>query len=263
MVKKRLIPKLLVAPRRTSTGNVPVLVTTRAFAAPRLVGDPVSQARIYESQLADELLVLNIARKPLASDAPLLRVIRDLASQTFMPLTVGGGVNSVADFELLLENGADKVAITTAAFQSPGLVRDAARIFGAQCVVVGLDCVPDGRGGLTPAIDRARSPTGEDPVAAARKMADLGAGELLVTDVTRDGGGGGLNLALGRGVADAVDIPVILSGGASLATHFAEGFTEARAEAVASGTFFAFRDQSPMQTRSHIANAGVSIRMIT
>lgn len=260
-VKKRLIPKLLVATLKS--GAEPVLVTTRGFAAPRRVGAPVSQARIYESQLADELIVLNIGRRPLEPAGPMIGLVRDLARQTFMPLTLGGGVRGLADFALLLENGADKVAVTTAALETPDLVTEAARTFGAQCVVVGLDCVEDGDGRLVVAGDRARAPSGRDPVAFAREMVERGAGELLVTSVARDGSGAGLDIALGRSVAEAVEVPVILSGGAGLAAHFVAGFREAGAEAVASGTFFAFRDQNPMQTRSHIANSGVPIRMLT
>ena len=260
-VKKRLIPKLLVVTRKG--GDEAVLVTTRGFDAPRLVGDPVSQARIYESQLSDELIVLNIGRKPYDRQGPMVRLIRNLARQTCMPVTMGGGVQTMADFEVLLENGADKVAVTSAALQSPGLVTDAARAFGGQCVVVGLDCVAGPDGQLVVAANRAREPGIDDPVTAARRMADLGAGELLVTNVARDGAGNGLDIALGRSISEAIDIPVILSGGAGLAAHFVDGFTKAGAEAVASGTYFAFRDQNPMQTRSHIANAGVPIRMLT
>lgn len=263
MVKRRLIPKLLVVTqKRQGIDGLPVMVTTRAFSSPRLVGSPVSQAKIFESQLADELIVLNIARKELDPGGPMIRLIRELATQTFMPLTVGGGVRCLEDFETLLQNGADKVAITTAALEDPDLVTSAAKVFGSQCVVVGLDCVGRSSGDYVVAANRARELSGVDPVSFSRRMTDLGAGELLVNDVARDGSGAGLNVEIGRQVVDAVDVPVILSGGAGLASHFAQGFTEAGAEAVAAGTFFAFRDQNPMQTRSHVANAGVPIRML-
>lgn len=260
-VKKRLIPKLLITSRKS--GGDPVLVTTRQFQSPRLVGDPVSQARIYESQLADELIVLNIGRKPLERNGPMVCLVRSLASQTFMPLTVGGGVAALGDIEMLLENGADKVALTTSAIDQPELVTAAARVFGAQCVVVGLDCRTGAHGGHQIAADRARAPTDRHPVSFAREMIDRGAGELLVTNVDRDGVGLGLDLELGQNIARAVEVPVILSGGAGLAAHFVDAFTKTSVEAVASGTFFAFRDQNPMQARSHIANAGVKIRMLT
>lgn len=258
MVKRRIIPKLLIKRQKIGQLEVPMLVTTRRFSSPRRVGAPVSQARIYEAQMADELIVLNLDRDPVAADSPMMEIIRELASETFMPLTVGGGVRRLADFEVLLANGADKVAITTAALEDPGLIDTAARTFGAQCVVVGIDVA----GGRVMTEAGARD-AARDPLDWARQAVGRGAGEIMLNDIDRDGGGGGLNLALGRAIADAVAVPLVLSGGAGLARHFVEGFAEARAEGVAAGTFFAAKDQNPMQARSHVANAGIPIRMIT
>lgn len=262
MVKKRLIPKILVQHQLIGGTETPVMVTTRAFDAPRRVGAPASQARIYEAQLADELIVLNIDRRSLEPGGAMIGLIEGLASESFMPLTIGGGVGTLQDFDLLLSHGADKVAVTTAALDRPALIEEAAKTFGAQCVVVGLDVVETDDGPRVSA-ERGTRISKFSPLEWARMAVKLGAGELLLTDVSRDGGGKGLNFDLCAEITSAVDVPVILSGGAGLARHFVDGFLIGGAEGVAAGTFFALRDQNPMQARSHIANAGVSIRMLT
>jgi cyclase len=208
--------------------------------------------------------VLNIDSLPIAEDFALLDVIEKLASETFMPIAVGGGVRTLADFSLLLERGADKVSINAAAVSSPELITQAAERFGAQCVVVSIDCRYDAvRQQNVVFTHKASLNTGLEVVAWARQAAAAGGGEILLTDADRDGQGGGLNVALGREVADAVDVPVILSGGCGLAQHFIEGFQEGGAEAIAAGTFFCFRDQNPMQTRAHVRSAGIPIRIGT
>jgi imidazole glycerol-phosphate synthase subunit HisF len=260
MLKRRIVPKLLLRSRALGQSRRPILVTTRGFRDEFEVGDPVSQAKIYEAQLADELAILNIEGRPIAGAGELLAVIERLASETFMPLLVGGGVRSLDDFALLLERGADKVAINSAALADPALVSRAAERFGAQCVVVSIDYRRDAAGRLRVYGARASSDSGRDPVDWAREVVEAGAGELLLTDADRDGGGGGLDLATGDAVSRAVDVPVILSGGCGLATHFVEGFRTAGAEAVAAGTFFNFRDQNPMQARAHVRSAGIPIR---
>jgi cyclase len=263
MVKKRLVPKLLIRHRRIGTAVRPVLVTTAGYRETVEVGDAVSQAKIYEAQLADELIVLNIDGTPIRDDEVVLRLIERLASETFMPLTVGGGVRRADDFGLLLERGADKVTVNTAALDDPMLISQAASRYGAQCVVVSIDfrSGPDG----VPRVFRehAAMPTPWTLLDWAREAVRLGAGELLLTDADRDGSGSGLNLEAIGDVTRSVDVPVIASGGCGLAEHFAEGFLDAGAEGVAAGTFFCFRDQNPMQTRAHIRNAGVPIRMET
>ncbi|MCX8003946.1 MAG: imidazole glycerol phosphate synthase cyclase subunit [Burkholderiaceae bacterium] len=239
-----------------------VLVTTREFSQVIEVGEPVSQAKIYEAQFADELIFLNIDSSPIEPRAPLLDVLRRAASETFMPIAVGGGVRTTDDFELLLANGADKVCINSAAVADPSLIERAAAIFGAQCVVVSIDYRHDAQGARV-FIDGGRTATSLDPVEWSIRAAALGAGEILLTDIGRDGSGQGLDIATIRRVADGVSVPVIASGGCGLAQHFVEGFVEGHAEAVAAGTFFCFRDQNPMQTRAHVRNAGVPIRIKT
>lgn len=262
-VKKRLIPKLLIQTRRMGAVDMPVLVTTRRFGEPHLVGDAVSQAKIYESQIADELVVLAIDRHPIAQEPELLELLRRLATEVFMPLTIGGGVTGAEDFAVLLDNGADKVAVNTIALDDPALITRAAERFGAQCVVVSIDFRIDGDGRAIVFADRGTRSADRTALDWARQAVDLGAGELLLTDIDRDGTGDGLNWQVCRAIADAVDVPVLISGGCGLARHFVEGFVDGGAEGVAAGTFFTFRDQSPMQARAHIKNAGVPIRMLT
>lgn len=260
MLKKRLVPKLLIRHRQLGRTVRPVLVTTRTFSETVDVGDPVSQAKIYEAQLADELIVLNIDGTPIRGDEMMLDLISRLASETFMPLAVGGGVRTIDDFATLLESGADKVTVNQAAIANPGLIDEAARQYGAQVVVVSIDYRDSGSGPEV-FVDHANVPTGRTPLDWAKEAVSRGAGEILLTNADRDGTGMGLDLAMARQIVDNVDVPVILSGGCGLATHFAEGFINGGAEAVSAGTFFCFRDQNPIQARSHIKNAGVLIRM--
>lgn len=262
MVKKRLIPKLLISHRTIGRRVRPVLVTTQGYSHVVEVGDPVSQARIYEAQLADELVVLNIDGTPIGGDEVMQGLIERLASETFMPLAVGGGVQSADDFGQLLERGADKVVINTAALDDPVIITLAASRYGAQCVVLSIDFRM--QGGLAMVMkNRAANPTGRTALDWAREAVERGAGEIILTDASRDGMGQGLNIEIGHAVARAVPVPVILSGGCGLAGHFTAGFLEAGVEGVAAGTFFCLRDQNPMQTRAHIRNAGVPIRAET
>lgn len=262
MLKKRLVPKLLIKHRQLGRTVRPVLVTTRTFTDSIEVGDPVSQAKIYEAQMADELIVLNIDGTAIGGDEMMLDLIARLASETFMPLAVGGGVRTIDDFDTLLGSGADKVTVNQAAIADPSLIDEAARRYGAQVVVVSIDYrVVDGRAQVF--VDHAAEAAGRYPVEWAREAVSRGAGEILLTNADRDGTGQGLDIALARELTDAVAVPVILSGGCGLAAHFGEGFIEGGAEAVAAGTFFSFRDQNPIQTRSHIVNAGVAVRMET
>lgn len=263
MLKKRLIPKLLIKHRPVGRSVRPVLVTTRGYRDAIEVGDPVSQAKIYEAQLADELVVLNIDGTPIGNDETMLGLIERLASETFMPLCVGGGVRSTDDFSRLLERGADKVSVNTAVLDRPALITDAAHRYGAQCVVVSIDYRLGSDGSAQVVRDHGVHAAGRELLSWAREAVERGAGELLLCDVDRDGSGAGLSWRVGRDVALAVSVPVVLSGGCGLAEHFVEGFRDGLAEGVAAGTFFCFRDQGPMQTRAHIRNGGIAIRMET
>jgi cyclase len=264
MPKKRIIPKLLIKNKKFGKNVRPILVTTRNFERVFEVGDPVSQAKIYEAQLADELVVLNIEGQPISEDLRLVEIIEKLASETFMPIVVGGGICRLEDFALVLESGADKVSINSAAMLNPDLITQAAKRFGVQCVVVSVDFRYDALLGKNMVFThRASNRTNFDVIEWSKRVVNSGAGEILLTDADRDGYGKGLNLAVGSAVANVIDGPVILSGGCGTAQHFVEGFQKGHAEGIAAGTFFCFRDQNPIQARAHISNAGIPIRVET
>jgi len=263
-LKKRIIPKLLIRNKVYGKQTRPILVVTKNYKEVFEVGDPVSQAMIYEAQLADELFVLNIDSLPISQDLQLLNIIEKLASETFMPLAVGGGVGDLDDFALVLGKGADKVSINTAAVKDPRLITRAAERFGSQCVVVSIDHRFDVLQNRDMVFThRASCNSNLDVVEWAQEVVDAGAGEILLTDADRDGFGKGLNVDLGCAVAEAVDVPVIVSGGCGTAQHFVEGLDVGKAEGIAAGTIFCFRDQNPMEIRAHVRNAGVPIRIET
>ena len=239
-----------------------VLVTTVQFEREMEVGDPVSQAKIFQAQAADELIFLDLDASRHAR-ATLVGTIRTAAEEIFMPFTVGGGVRTLEDFRLLLQNGADKVSINTAAVERPGLIDEAADVYGAQCVVLSIDYRRDGSGAVHVNARGGTVATQLDPVAWAVEGEKRGAGEILLTSIDRDGTRQGLDLEVTKAVADAVGIPVITSGGCGAAAHFVDGFLTGGADAVSAGTYFAFRDENPMQTRSQIKNHGIPIRLHT
>lgn len=262
MIKRRLIPKLQLKASRFGASTRMVLVTTLRFSKVIEVGDPISQAKIYEAQAADELIFLHLDASPDNREAEI-DVIRRAAEQIFMPFTVGGGVRSVADFRRLLANGADKVSINTAAVQTSRLINEASNAFGSQCVVLSIDYRRLENGHYRVFINGGKVQTDWDPVEWAIEGEKRGAGEVLLTSIDRDGTRSGLDIDLTRRVADNVSIPVITSGGCGMTAHFIEGFLDGKADAVSAGTYFCFKDENPMQTRSQIKNAGVPIRLHT
>lgn len=262
MLKRRLIPKLQMKKSRFGSSEKMVLVTTISFDKVIEIGDPVSQAKIYEAQAADELIFLDLDAS-FDDRNPILNVIKQAAEQIFMPITVGGGVRSVDDFRRLLSSGADKVSINTAAVENPDLIKVASNIFGAQCVVLSIDYRKDKDGKYYVWIKGGKIKTDLSPVEWAIEGEKRGAGEILLTSIDRDGTRNGLDLDVTRKVVDSVSVPVITAGGCGLATHFVDGFLVGKADAVSAGTYFCFKDENPMQTRSQIKNAGVSIRMHT
>lgn len=263
MLKKRIIPKLLIDIMSVGNSKRPVLVRTRKFDEKILVGDPISQARIYEAQMADELCLQNITGTPLVENPQILAAVEKMASELFMPLAVGGGVSGSKDISRLLELGADKVILNSAALENPSILTDASRQFGAQCIVVAIDFTVDEAGKAMVMTNRGKNPTGWDLVGWSLKAVEMGAGELLLTSIGDDGSNRGLNLEKLHSVASMVPVPVIGCGGVGLAEHFSEGFKTALLEGVSAGTFFTKRDQNPMQARAHVLNAGVPIRYKT
>jgi cyclase len=260
MLRRRLIPKLQIKRASFGGGSSMVLVTTRRFTEVLEIGDPASQARIYEAQAADELICVDL---DATREGRLCSVetIRGIAEQVCMPITVGGGVRTVEDFRVLLSNGADKVGINTSALDNPDLITEAAKSFGAQCVVVSIDYRKESDGTYTVYSRGGSMAAGRDPVAWAAEAEERGAGEILLTSIDRDGMRQGLDCELTRMVARHVRIPVVTSGGCGLASHFVDGFIAGGADAVSAGTYFCFKDENPMQTRSRIANAGIPIRL--
>ena len=251
MLTKRIIPCLDVTAGRVVKGV--------RFVELRDAGDPVEIARRYDEQGADELTFLDITASSDDRDI-ILHVIESVADQVFIPLTVGGGVRAVEDLRRLLNAGADKISINTAAIQSPRLVADAAGRFGSQCIVVAIDAKADGPGRWQVYTHGGRRGTGLDAVAWAREVERLGAGEILLTSMDRDGTRQGFDLGLTRAVADAVGIPVIASGGVGSLEHLAEGVTEGRADAVLAASIFHFGEFTVAQAKRLMADRGIPVR---
>jgi cyclase len=260
MLKRRLIPKLQMKASRFGSSTRMVLVTTYQYGDVIEIGDPVSQAKIYEAQAADELIFLDL--DAFANNrATMVDVVKRAAEEIFMPFTVGGGVRSIEDFRKLLSNGADKVSVNSAAVEKPDLIDKASAMFGAQCVVLSIDYCKEEDGQYRVWTRGGKVKTHLNPVEWAMEGERRGAGEILLTSIDRDGTRRGLDVELTRLVVESVSIPVITSGGCGLAAHFVEGFIVGKAAAVAAGTYFCFQDQNPMQTRAHIKNAGIPIRL--
>jgi len=249
---KRVIPCLDVTAGRVVKGV--------NFVSLRDAGDPVEIAARYDAEGADELAFLDITASSDERDI-LLHIIEAVASQVFIPLTVGGGVRKVEDVRRLLNAGADKVSINTAAVQNPALVEEASGKVGNQCIVVAIDAKKKAGGGWEVYTHGGRRPTGLDAVDWARRMVTSGAGEILLTSMDRDGTRDGFDLALTRAVADAVSVPVIASGGVGSMQHLAEGVLEGRADAVLAASVFHFCDFTVRAAKEHMRACGIEVRL--
>ena len=223
-------------------------------------GDPVEQAKAYEAQGADELVFLDITA---SSDerAIMHDVVERTASECFMPLTVGGGIRTVEDIRSMLNAGADKVSLNTAALKDPSLVADAAAKFGNQCIVVAIDAKQTAPGKWEVYTHGGRNPTGIDAVEWAKRVTELGAGEILLTSMDADGTKDGYDLALTRAVSASVTIPVIASGGAGTLDHLKEAFTEGHANAVLAASIFHFGTYTIAEAKQSLADAGIAVRL--
>lgn len=253
MLKMRVIPCLDVKDGRVVKGvNFVDLVDA---------GDPVEQARVYDREGADELTFLDITASSDNRDT-IFDVVSRTAEQVFMPLTVGGGVRKVEDIRKLLLAGADKVSINTAAVHRPEFVREGAEKFGSQCIVVAIDAKNVGPGKWEVFTHGGRNRTGIDAVEWAKRMESLGAGEILLTSMDRDGAKTGYDLALTRSVADAVRVPVIASGGVGNLDHLVEGVRDGHATAVLAASIFHFGTYTIGEAKAALAAAGVPVRPI-
>jgi len=251
---KRVIPCLDVTAGRVVKGV--------NFVSLRDAGDPVEIAARYDGEGADELAFLDITASSDQRDI-LLEVIERVAAKVFIPLTVGGGVRKVEDVRRLLNAGADKVSINTAAVQNPALVREASDIVGNQCIVVAIDAKrrPDGKAGWEVYTHGGRNATGLDALDWARRMAEAGAGEILLTSMDRDGTRDGFDLALTRAVSDGVGVPVIASGGVGTREHLAAGILDGHADAVLAASVFHFGDFTVRESKQYMQSRGIEVRL--
>lgn len=253
---KRIIPCLDVDNGRVVKGV--------QFVDIRDAGDPVEVARRYDEQGADEITFLDITASSDDRET-IVHVVEEVASQVFIPLTVGGGIRKVEDIRRMLNAGADKVGINTAAVFNPEFVKEAAEKFGSQCIVVAIDAKKVSKEGEPNKWEifthGGRKPTGIDAVEWAKKMVDYGAGEILLTSMDRDGTKIGFDLELTRAISEAVNVPVIASGGVGELKHLVEGVTEGKADAVLAASIFHFGEHTVEEAKRVMAAAGIEVRL--
>ncbi len=259
MLAKRIIPCLDVHAGRVVKGV--------NFVNLRDAGDPVQQAAVYDAEGADELVFLDITATHEGRDI-MVEVVRRVADTVFIPFTVGGGLRTVDDMWQMLQAGADKVSINSAAVRTPEIITEGAKRFGSQCIVVAIDArrrkrpPAAGESAWEVYISGGRIPTGLDAVAWAREVEARGAGEILLTSMDADGTQAGYDIALTRAVAEAVSIPVIASGGAGRVEHFYQALTEGKAEAALAASLFHYRQLSIAEVKAYLHSRGVPVRLV-
>jgi len=251
MLAKRIIPCLDVKDGRVVKGT--------QFVDLKDAGDPVENAKAYDEQGADEIAFLDITASHEKREI-LMDIVRRTAEEIFIPLTVGGGVRSLEDIRRLLKAGADKVSINTAAVKAPSFVKRASMRFGSQCIVIAIDAKRRGQGWEV-YTHGGRNPTGIDAVLWAKKMEKLGAGEILLTSMDRDGTKDGYDIELTRTISESIDIPVIASGGVGTLEHLYEGLALGKASAVLAASIFHYREYSIAQVKSYLKEKGITVRL--
>lgn len=262
MLKTRLIPVLLL-----KNGN---LVRSEAFRVHQVIGNPVQEVARYNEWTVDELVYLDISDDDsmtgrqdtkVRQDESLLGLLDSVAARCFMPLTFGGRIRSVADMRARLSRGADKITVSSGAMHDPGLISRGAATFGSQAVVVVIDAKKHGDGRYEVVIEHGRTPTGKSPVEWAQEVQLLGAGEIILQSVDRDGIGAGYDVELIRSVVKATTIPVIALGGVGELDHFAEAITQGGASAAAAANYFHFVELSDRRAKRAMAKAGINVRL--
>ena len=251
MLTKRIIPCLDVMEGRVVKGI--------NFHELRDAGDPVTNAKTYEEQMADELCFLDITASH-EKRKTIVKVVEKVAHEVFMPLTVGGGIKTLEDIREILLAGADKVTVNTTAIESPYFVAEAAEVFGSQCICVAIDAKRRGKG-YEVFTYGGRRPTGVDAIEWAIKVEKLGAGEILLTSMDRDGTKKGFDIKLTRAISEAVHIPVIASGGVGTLEHLYEGLAEGKADAVLAASIFHYREHTVMEAKQYLREKGVNVRL--
>ncbi|MCX5799038.1 MAG: imidazole glycerol phosphate synthase subunit HisF [Proteobacteria bacterium] len=251
MLTKRIIPCLDVMEGRVVKGI--------NFVKLRDAGDPVTNAKTYEEQMADELCFLDITASH-EKRRTIVDVVERVAHEVFMPLTVGGGIKNIQDIRDILLAGADKVTVNTTAVESPEFVREASEIFGSQCICIAIDAKRKGDS-FEVFTYGGRRPTGVDAVQWAIMVEKLGAGEILLTSMDRDGTKIGFDIALTRAISEAVNIPVIASGGVGTLEHLYEGLVEAKADAVLAASIFHYREYTVIDAKKYLREKGVNVRL--
>lgn len=252
MHTKRIIPCLDVKAGRVVKGT--------NFVELRDAGDPVELAEIYDKEQADELVFLDITAS-VEKRKSVLDVINRTAGQVFMPLTVGGGISTVEDIRNALKAGADKTSVNSAAVRNPDLIRDGAKFFGNQCIVLAVDAKRLGENSWEVYVNGGRTPTGLDALTWIKKAVSLGAGEILLTSMDADGTKNGYDIPLTRAVSEAVNVPVIASGGAGTLEHFYDVLTLGKADAVLAASVFHYKEFTIKQVKEYLNSKGVEVRL--
>jgi imidazole glycerol-phosphate synthase subunit HisF len=251
MLTKRIIPCLDVMEGRVVKGI--------NFLGLKDAGDPVDNAKTYEEELADELCFLDITASHERRKT-IIKVVEKVANEVFMPLTVGGGIKTIKDIREILLAGADKVTVNTTAIENPEFVRESSEVFGSQCICIAIDAKRKGDG-FEVYTYGGRNPTGVDAIQWAKKVEELGAGEILLTSMDRDGTKIGYDIELTRAISEAVNIPVIASGGVGTLEHLYEGLVEGKADAVLAASIFHYREHTIIEAKQYLRGRGVAVRL--
>jgi len=251
MLTKRIIPCLDVMEGRVVKGI--------NFLGLKDAGDPVDNAKTYEEELADELCFLDITASHERRKT-IIKVVEKVANEVFMPLTVGGGIRTIKDIREILLAGADKVTVNTTAIENPEFVRESSEVFGSQCICIAIDAKRKGDG-FEVYTYGGRNPTGVDAIQWATKVEKLGAGEILLTSMDRDGTKIGYDIELTRAISEAVNIPVIASGGVGTLEHLYEGLVEGKADAVLAASIFHYREHTIIEAKQYLRGRGVAVRL--